>query len=260
LVLPVRRIFAGLLLLLPAVVSPAQAPSRWPEERVAGPFLCHAEFPLDENRRLLSELQELQDQIVAALAVERPREPIHMFLFQRRATYEQYVRQYFPDVPHRRALFIKLRGPGMVFAYESRELAVDVRHESTHALLHTALPMVPLWLDEGLAEYFEVAAEQRASGHEHLRSIQWRSRLGWVPAIEDLESLDDVNDMSTAHYQRAWAWVHFMLHGPPEAREELQRFLADIAAYTPPGRLSQRLQRRVPDLELAFREHFRSWK
>ena len=55
---------------------------------------------------------------------------------------------------------MKGRGPGKVFAYKSKALPVDVRHEGTHGLLHAALPMVPLWLDEGLAEYFEVPGRQ----------------------------------------------------------------------------------------------------
>ncbi|GIT30210.1 MAG: hypothetical protein Ct9H300mP1_22560 [Planctomycetaceae bacterium] len=32
----------------------------------------------------------------------------------------------------------------------------DLRHEFTHGVLHSSLKRVPLWLDEGLAEYFEV--------------------------------------------------------------------------------------------------------
>ena len=87
-----------------------------------------------------------------------------------KATYQAYMKQYFPKVPYRRALFIKARGPGMVFACQGTDFEIDVRHESTHALLHAWLPSVPLWLDEGLAEYFEVAA--RRAGRRAIRT--WR--------------------------------------------------------------------------------------
>jgi hypothetical protein len=65
--------------------------------------------------------------------------------------------------------------------------------------------------------------------------------------------------MGRTQYRHAWAWTHFLLHGPPEAREELVRYLADIQALTPPGQLSRRLRHRIPDLERAFADHFRGW-
>jgi hypothetical protein len=251
-----------LLAVLGLLANPAlgQLPPRWPEERTAGPFLCHADFSLAEYGPLLDDVCQLQEELAQALAISAPREAVHLFLFERKTTYEQYVRYYYPEVPRRRALFIKARGPGMVYAFVSKDVEVDVRHECTHALLHAALPMVPLWLDEGLAEYYEVPRDERAAGNPHLRSIQWRAQLGLVPRIEELEQLGELQQMTQTHYQRSWAWVHFMLHGPQPARDELQRFLSDIAAHTPPGHLSERLRRRIPDLERTFRDHFRNWR
>ena len=52
-----------------------------------------------------------------------------------------------------------------------RELAVDLRHETTHAVLHGLLPMVPLWLDEGLAEYFEAPEANRLQRHPHFKAV-----------------------------------------------------------------------------------------
>ena len=66
--------------------------------------------------------------------------------------------------------------------------------------------------------------------------------------------------MQQADYRSAWAWVHFMLLGPNQAREELVGYLADIRAKTPPGLLSQRLSRRLPSLQRSFSAHFKSWK
>jgi hypothetical protein len=74
-----------------------------------------------------------------------------------------------------------------------------------------------------------------------------------------LEKKDDLSGMRGKDYRSAWAWVHFMLHGPPEARQELVGFFGDIRAHTPPGRLSGRLNRRVPHLSRRFADHFRGW-
>ena len=132
----------------------------WADERVSGPFVCRADFRLDEYDGLFVELAQLQIDLSHALGVEPAREPVELYLFQTEQAYRTFLQVRLPQVPYRRALFVKGRGPGKVFAYKSKALPVDVRHEGTHGLLHAALPMVPLWLDEGLAEYFEVPAGQ----------------------------------------------------------------------------------------------------
>ena len=240
--------------LLPA---DALAQPRWPDERQAGPFSCHADFSLATQEPLLEELADLQQDLTKMLGAAQPRETVHLFLFQARPTYQAYLEQYFPKVPYRRALYIKARGPGMVFAWRGDDFEVDVRHECTHALLHTWLKSVPLWLDEGLAEYFEVPHDQRAGHHPHLASVRALVRSGELPRLEALEELDEISQMGRDEYRDAWAWVHFALHGPAAAREEFEQHLADLAAGTDPGPLSTRLRRRLPDLNRRVVEHFR---
>jgi hypothetical protein len=145
----------------------------------------------------------------------------------------------------------------MVFAYRGQDFEIDVRHECTHALLHAWLPDVPLWLDEGLAEYFEVPHDQRAGQHPHLAALRALVRSGEAPRLEELEEFAEISQMGRSEYRDAWAWVHFALHGPPAAREEFERYLADLAAGGDPGSLSTRLLRRLPDLRRQVTEHFR---
>jgi hypothetical protein len=123
-------------------------------------------------------------------------------------------------------------------------------------LLNAWLPRAPLWLDEGIAEYFEVPREQRLDQNPHLPVVQSLVRLGQLPRLEELEELDELTDMGRHEYRDAWAWVHFMLHGSPEAHRELTRYLDELAAGGEPGRLSQRLRRRVPDLNRRVAAHF----
>ena len=234
--------------------------AEWVDQRPAGPFLCRAEFPISSYEPLVRELEQLQLDVVRLLKVGPSREIIELCLFRDERTYRSYLHAQFPGVPYRRALFVKGNGPGKVHVYRSKEFAVDVRHESTHALLHAAMPMVPLWLDEGLAEYFEVPLDQRASDNAHLKKLKLGLMVGLVPHLERLEAKHDIAEMTASDYRYAWAWVHFMLHGPPEAHDELVHFLSDIQASTPPGRLSQRLERRLPGIEKRLVRHFRTWK
>lgn len=236
------------------------AADRWPDEYSTGPFVYHADFPLDSQRGMLDSVQTLQQDVPAVLGIDRVREPIHIFLFDQKSTYQRYIRHYFPAVPQRRALFIKERGPGMVFAHNSKELPVDLRHETAHAVLHSVLPMVPLWLDEGLAEYFEVAPDRREFGNPHLKSVRRSSLWGRAPDLKKLEQITELGRMQASHYRDAWAWVHFMLHGPDEARLALQQYLLDVQAHVPPGMLSDRLRRGLRNPERSLVRHFQSWK
>ena len=267
--LPCRRAAKSCLLATVAlltVVSPngfrqCRGDDGWADTRVSGPFICRADFaltPVEEG--LLNDLARLQNDLVRCLGVRPAAEPIELYLFHDQRTYKQYLRQHLVDVPYRRALYLKKGGPGIVLAYVSPQLAVDLRHECTHALLHSSLPMVPLWLDEGLAEYFELPPEMRAYDNPYLSAVRWKIRLGILPKLEKLEKKNGVTSMSGADYRNAWAWTHFILHGSPEAHQELVAFLGDISARTPPGLLSQRLRQRLPDVERKLAAHFRGLK
>jgi hypothetical protein len=229
------------------------------DTRQVGPFLCRADFSLAEIDGVLNELAQLQADLSRTLAVPGPREPVDLYLFHDKAAYTRCLDHYLPNLPYRKALYVKDRGTGKVFAHRSRDFQTDLRHECTHALLHAALPMVPLWLDEGLAGYFEMAPEKRASGNPHLESIRWSLQWGTGPSLPALEQQTDVAKMGRTQYRDSWAWVHFMLHGPEEAHQELLAFLADIRRGTPPGLLSQRLEKRLPGLQQRFAQHFRQW-
>lgn len=234
--------------------------NRWVDWKVCGPFVVRAEFPLAGRENLLRQLAQLQEDLHHSLGVPRAREPIEIYLFRTKSSYSSYLRQHLPKVPYRRALYVKRQGPGQVLAYWSRELPTDLRHECTHALLHAVLPMVPLWLDEGLAEFFEVPAQKRAFDNPHLARLRWNLMFSRPPKLENLEKKSDLAQMKQTEYRSSWAWVHFMLLGPEQAREELLDYLRDIGARTPPGLLSQRLQRRLPATDRYFAAHFKSWR
>lgn len=230
---------------------------RWPDEHHDPPFYYHADFSLQPYHQMLQGVTQLQHEIPKTLGLSPLEERVHLFLFEQQNTYESYLKKYFPNVPKRPALFIKQRGPGMVFARLGPEFTVDLRHETTHSVLHGVLPMVPLWLDEGLAEYFEMPAKKRVVGHPHFAQVKRLAERGKAPPIESLERLGDLSHMQAGHYRDAWAWVHFMLHGPPEAKKVLVDFLRDIESSIPPGQLSSRLRSQVAHVDVAFINHFR---
>ena len=244
-------------------LSCSAAPSslqHWIDHQSYGPFQCHATFPLGNLTPLFQELSALELELQRTLAVPPAVKTVDLYLLENQHKYREFLSQHFPQVPYRRALYVQRGGRGSVYAFRHSELAVDLRHECTHALLHTNLSMVPLWLDEGLAKYFEMPVDQRAFDHPHFKKLRWNLRFGMIPNVESLEAYQDLAEMGGPEYRFAWAWVHFMLHGPLPAHRTLVRYLADIRRGNPPGKLSERLDRAMPDLERQMVRHFKQWR
>jgi hypothetical protein len=264
--LPILRLSRAILTLAVVLAAgfggwpPTCAAADWADSRTLGPFICRADFPLQGLEGPLGELVQLQADLARHLGIPRPAEPIEVYLLHDENTYAQYLKRYLPNVPYRRALYLKGDGPGMVFAHRGPQFEVDLRHECTHALLHAVLPEVPLWLDEGLAVYFEVPAQRRPFDNLHLESLRRSVRLGMVPPLEWLESKADFAEITGAEYAYAWGWVHFMLHGSAEGHEELVAYLADMRKGAPPVQLSVRLRRRLDDPAKQLAVHFQTWR
>ena len=128
----------------------------------------------------------------------------------------------FPNVPSRRAFFLETDTRLAVYAHWSDRVAEDLRHEVAHGYLHSVVPGLPLWLDEGLAEYFEVPRGQNGLNQPHVELLSdMVEHDGWQPNLTGWRSLTDAAQMDQRDYAESWAWVYFMLHSPPERREML---------------------------------------
>jgi hypothetical protein len=237
-------------------------PISWTDSRQIGPFIIQANFPLEPYEKLFAELPDLQRELSRTLGIPAAKKPIYVYLFAYDGEYRAYIKLHFPKVPYRPALFVVEGGQPEVYTFRKPELDVDLRHECTHALLHGVLPVVPLWLDEGIAKYFEVPAGQRAFDHPYFDDLKWKwsLRLGMVRSIESLEQRDDLSQMDSADYRFSWAWVHFMMHGPETAHQTLVRYLACYQQSTPPGKLSARLAETVPNSTEQMIQHFKHWQ
>lgn len=246
--------------LLFLVIAPWRTVWAWTEEQQLGPYLIRSEFALRSVQSLVDDLGDLQTDIERQLGLKCDTErEIQIHLFRSRSSYTNYLSQRVPEGTRRKALFVQGPDAGRVYAYWSGDLSTDVRHETTHALLHTALPYVPLWLDEGLAEYYEVAPGQREKQNPHRselqRAIRW---FGWRPSIERLEGLKNLTEMNRKEdYRDAWGVTHFILHGPPAAREALTSYFEEIQSGSAPTPLSQHLRRRIPNLDQRIIDHLK---
>ena len=137
-----------------------------------------------------------------------------------------------------------------VYTFWGDRIQEDLRHEFTHGILHSSLKRVPLWLDEGLAEYFEVVGPKPGGVNtEYADRLAAAVANGWQPDLERLEQLEHVADMQRVDYEQAWAWVHFLMHGHPRGPEVLKQYLGNLAQRPYAGLLGPRIGESIPDAD-----------
>jgi hypothetical protein len=230
----------------PGVPAPS-LPGKVSAQRVSQ-YVFYSDVALAPSAPLFQELSELREQIYRGLQLPPANTVIQVYLFNDQPSYDRFMKSRYPELPRRRAFFIaqpkSVGGPEdlLVFTYWGDHIRQDLRHELTHALLHSVLKDVPLWLDEGLAEYFELPPEKNGLNVQHLDAMR---KSGAYPDLAALEKLEQVHEMGRPQYQEAWAWVHFLLHGSNEGRLALLSYLQALRDPKPPGPL-------LPHLKVLF--------
>jgi hypothetical protein len=254
-------LFAGLLMALagcrhtyetkPALISPPAKHSVRSDR-----LLVQSDFQLPKDHPLIGDLVRLRGQVSEILHLPEQQKEVVIYLFAGEMEYTQYLDATYPGLPKRRAYFVGTPRELSVYTYWGKRIQEDLRHEYTHGLLHACLQQVPLWLDEGLAEYFEViGSEPGQINVDYAQNLVTLLGNGWRPDLKRLEQLDKFEEMQRIDYQEAWAWVHFMLHSSPDTREILVSYLADLETEADPVPLSVRLERnglRVEDRFLNY--------
>jgi hypothetical protein len=146
-----------------------------------------------------------------------------------------------------------------VYAHWGEAIAEDLRHEVAHGYLHASVPNIPLWLDEGLAEYFEVGRGRRGVNRMHVDYLNGQLVVGgWRPNLRRLEQLTVAADMTQLDYAEAWLWVNFLLESDVGKASLIQHYLAELRNEGLTSPLSDRIRSRIEHAETALLEHLKS--
>jgi hypothetical protein len=209
----------------------------------SGPFLIFSNSPIADEPQAVNCLQALERDLGQHLDFHPSAQsrPVEIYVLDDRNSFAHFLKFYFPELPPRRAFFLAQDQQRVVYTYSSPRLEEDLRHEATHALLHGSFGALPLWLDEGLAEYFETDLSRPGSERERIELIQTDLAGGWSPDLARLQSLTEIRQMTPRDYREAWAWVHLLLNGSPRARPQLRASLAEFGTRPDRAKLDQRL-------------------
>jgi tetratricopeptide (TPR) repeat protein len=118
-----------------------------------------------------------------------------------------------------------------------------VYHEYAHGLFRLNYRGLPLWLDEGLAEYWGGSAIQNKgarTGMADVRQIRLLQQYPLLPiatlvSIDGASPLYNTQDHSGMFYAESWALVHYLAMAP-EIRDQnlLNKYLAALEATDDP--------------------------
>jgi hypothetical protein len=225
------------------------------------PYIFLSDFEVNHDQPLFHDLAQLRNQVSRELQLAVGAATVQVYLFETRERYDAFIKSRYPTLPPRPAFFVaQPRSIGgaedlLVYTYWGKRIQQDLRHELTHALLHSVIRNVPLWLDEGLAEYFELPPEQKGVNAAHLFHLT-HDDGGAKPDLDRMEKMTEVGQMNRAEYREAWAWVHLMLHSTPEARAALCTYLQQLHENHAVGPLAPRLAGAIASSpEEAFSRH-----
>jgi Protein of unknown function (DUF1570) len=166
--------------------------------------------------------------------------PLKIIAFETAAEYVPYQPK-----PGAAAFFQRAREADyIVLGGVSPEFGRIIVHEYTHAILHRALPGLPLWLQEGMADFYSsVELQERGNGGRFFRIGALLSERRWILGDRDnptLNELFSVGHQSTEYangtagwhfYAESWAFAHFLaLDGKYSGK--LREFLAAVSSGT----------------------------
>lgn len=241
----------------PEPILPTSAEHSFVREQL----IFHSDFDLPRQHRLLDEVTSLRADIASKLDIPASDEPIHVYLFESAESYGDFARKYFPKSAPRRAFFLETDTRLNVYAQWGDSVAEDLRHETTHGYLHAAVRHVPLWLDEGIAEYFEVPRGRQGRNAPHIELLTAQAANGqWCPDLARLEQLRSAADMTQQDYAEAWLWVHLLLESTPARHKLLTTWLSDLRRDGVSSPLSLRVREHDSAPHRSAVEHLQSLK
>ncbi|GAC1465631.1 MAG: hypothetical protein NVSMB9_05420 [Isosphaeraceae bacterium] len=208
-----------------------------------GPFAVHTNMPIDATSSPIRQLVALEGDVETNLGfrVSSDAAPVEVYILKDREAFSHFLRFYYPELPRRRAFFLAQGPRRFIYTYENDRLDEDLRHEAAHALLHEAVGDLPLWLDEGLAEYFEGPRDRNGLNPEHVARISDDLKSGWKPDLSRLETLKNIREMSPRDYRESWAWVHYLLKEGGPGKAALLAYLSELRGSPRAVPLSERL-------------------
>ena len=225
-------------------MTPASAAAEWRSLR-SEHFQLIGNASARELRDVALRFEQFRD-IVTRLDSNQPIEKddgslVTILVFRDTKSFEPFM----PRVDDRRlpAAGMFVAGPDATYIAvrlnNADESFREVFHEYSHLLLRRAFPDAPLWLDEGLAEYYSTlritGSRSALLGYPILAHVSLLRR-GVMPLARLFATTRDSQDYTDAatgrllFYAQSWALVHHAFHSLPRRQDAIVALARRLAA------------------------------
>lgn len=219
-------------------------PSRWTRLRTPNFTLLgeNGDRPLRRVAERMEQFREVFGRVFPSTRRPTPA-PIVVHVFGSERAYQPFmplfngkridVGGYFQ--PTSGAYYITLSTEAGERAYPT------IFHEYVHLLVGTTLADVPVWFNEGLAEYYstyQMYGDREATlgrvKEEHVFELRERFiPLKDLLAVDHRSSLYNEGDRRGVFYAESWALVHYLLIGNPQRKGQVGVYLQKYADGVP---------------------------
>ena len=230
------------------LILPASAHADWTRMRTAN-FLFIADTTDGQLRETARKLELFREVMLRALPNASPISPIPtvVILFQRDRSLSPFKPQYGGRNTEVGGYFLSYEDINyLVVNIENGEVGFStVFHEYSHFLTSNGLGPIPVWANEGLAQFYE-SFQERDSGrvaiigspiHDHVAVLRQSTPI----PIEDLIAVTSgspvYNEGSRrgVFYAQSWALMHYLIMGNNQKRmPQLLEYLSQIRTGTSP--------------------------
>lgn len=187
--------------------------------------------------KVLEETHAFLAQAIGPIATDNP--PMRVFVFSGKQAYFDYCEDLVGDSMNRTQGMFSPELSQLLFwnAVDRAEFVQTARHEAVHQYLHALVAEVPVWLHEGLAQYFETIRKEKGKwvaggvltdARDLLRELpdkQW-PKLDQFIALER-DGFYGQNAQLT--YAISWMVIHTLAQGTPEDRALFDGLLGRLA-------------------------------
>jgi tetratricopeptide (TPR) repeat protein len=206
----------------------------------------HYTVSSDINQRICFEAASLLEKFYTKFNLHLRHVPpqekrvFRVFLFSGRAGYDAYTRDLIGQEKKNTAgLYSGLVKQLLIWNLPDFEnMMRTIRHEGFHQYLDRLTSDAPVWLNEGLAEYYEGSKLVKGAWSDgeiqgaHLETL---AKSGLVPLAEFVHIRPAAfysEKLVHEAYAEAWAFVHFLLSSGPENKKVFDQLLDLLLAGT----------------------------
>lgn len=220
-------------------------------------YVIHTDIPRDEVRRFATHMDAVFRAFERRFAgfESRDRDPMPVYLFQAEAGYHAFLATQQINAANSSGMFFTgPTGRGLAVYVEGQprsKVFATLQHEGFHQFAYDYLGRdVPIWLNEGLAQYFEtgviVGSELRTGMTDSfaLEAVQNALRQGKAVPFDELLAdtpatwhtrLSKDPDRARLAYAQSWSMAYFLVHANEgRYRPPLDDYLHRLSKGAPP--------------------------